>query len=293
MSDRCSVDQVVAQIHQRVEDLCSFYELVSHVIIRYSQNKLAETLAIMLNPFLISDFHDPENAALYKAIIECQAAGEPIDPVTVGLWRPTLPSANGTLALAVDIARNVPSTANWKTDAKHVRERAILQQIVDAAYERPLSEIIALAQQATADLRDLDDDGQRDYYRASEFLPGVVDTIDSKFNETAPTGLSTGLKDLDALVRGGRPGNMIVVGGLTGSGKAILDDQGGTDHARPGIDGSVNLSNLDSGELDDDDWPKLTGAVNDLNQANLFVNDQAGMTMPLPAPRREACRAFR
>lgn len=88
--------------------------------------------------------------------------------------------------------------------------------------ERPLSEIIALAQQATADLRDLDDDGQRDYYRASEFLPGVVDTIDSKFNETAPTGLSTGLKDLDALVRGGRPGNMIVVGGLTGSGKAIL-----------------------------------------------------------------------
>lgn len=163
-------------------------------------------------------------------MIECQAAGEPIDPVTVGLWRPTLPSANGTLAFAVEIAKNVPSTANWKTDAKHVRERAILQQIVDAAYvineianeERPLSEIIALAQQATADLRDLDDDGQRDYYRASEFPPGVVDTIDSKFNETAPTGLSTGLKDLDALVRGGRPGNMIVVGGLTGSGKTIL-----------------------------------------------------------------------
>nr|WP_306099161.1 DNA-binding domain-containing protein [Pseudomonas sp. RGB] len=50
---------------------------------------------------------------------------------------------------------------------------------------------------------------------------------------------------------------------------------------------------MDSGELDDDDWPKLTGAVNALNQANLFVNDQAGMTMPRirsiahQCPRRE------
>jgi replicative DNA helicase len=185
----------------------------------------------------------------------------------------------------------------------------VLRQIVAAAYvindtaneERPLAEVIAMAQQATADLRDLDDDGQQDYYKASDILTGVIDTIDAKFNKTMPSGLSTGLKDLDELVRGLRPGNVIVVGGLTGSGKTILGLQM-TQHATCKLDGiglafsmemtkeelitrgiasigSVNLSALDSGDLKDDDWPKITHAVSVLNEAKLFVNDQAGMTV--------------
>ncbi len=275
--------------------------------------------AIMLKPELfdevtskvsVSDFYDLENAALFKAIIDCQATGDPIDPVTVGLWRPTLPSGASMLAFAVEIATKVPSTANWKAYARHVRERAILRRVIEAGdvireqatEDLPLAEIIALAQQATADLRDLDDDGQRDYYRASEILPGVVDTIDSKFNKTMPTGLSTGLAKLDELVRGLRPGNMIVVAGLTGSGKTILGLQI-AQHVTCKLDGvglafsmemtkeelitrglaslgSVNLSKLDSGELEDHDWPKLSNAVSVLNKAKLFVNDQAGMTMP-------------
>lgn len=274
--------------------------------------------AIMLAPNLfdeitskvqVSDFHDLESAALYQAIIDCHAAGDPIDPVTVGLFRPNLPSGDSMLEYAAHIAANVPSAANWKTYARHVRERAVLRQVVQAAgvireqamHDRPLAEIIAMAQQATADLRDLGDDGQQDYYKASDILTDVIDTIDAKFNKTMPSGLSTGLKDLDELVRGLRPGNMIVVGGLTGSGKTILGLQiaqhvtcklGGVGLAfsmemtkeelvTRGLAsiGGINLGALDSGELKDDDWPRLTGAVSVLNEAELYVNDQAGMTV--------------
>lgn len=43
----------------------------------------------------------------------------------------------------------------------------------------------------------------------------------------------------------------------------------------------MNLSRIDAGNtLQDDDWPKITGAVNLLNRARLYANDQAGMTMP-------------
>ncbi|TLG93130.1 replicative DNA helicase, partial [Pseudomonas edaphica] len=195
--------------------------------------------AVLLKPELfdeicskvaVSDFHDLESAALYQVMIDCHAAGVPIDVVTLSDCRQRLPSGKSTLAHAGEVAMNVPSAANWKAYARIVRERAVLRQIVSAAYvindtaneERPLSEVIAMAQQATADLRDLDDDGQQDYYKASEILPAVIDTIDAKFNKTMPTGLSTGLEKLDELVRGLRPGNMIVVGGLTGSGKTIL-----------------------------------------------------------------------
>jgi replicative DNA helicase len=257
-----------------------------------------------------ADFYFDDNAALFEEARTRHEAGMPIDVVTVSLSRRLLPSGATTLGYAGDIARNVPSVANWKTYAREVKERSVLRHLVAVSQEiqdgasanRPFPEIIASAQQKMADLRDLGFDDQQSYYRASEILPGVIDTIDSKFNKTMPAGLSTGLKDLDELVRGLRPGNMIVVGGLTGSGKTILGLQI-AQHVTCNLDGvglafsmemtkeelitrglasigSVNLSKLDSGDLEDDDWPKLTGAVNVLNKAKLFVNDQAGMTMP-------------
>lgn len=257
-----------------------------------------------------ADFYFDDNAALFEEAHACHEAGMPIDVVTVSLSRRLLPSGATTLGYAGEIAHNVPSVANWKTYAREVKERSVLRHLVAVSQEiqdgasanRPFPEIIASAQQKMADLRDLGFDDQQSYYRASEILPGVIDTIDSKFNKTMPAGLSTGLKDLDELVRGLRPGNMIVVGGLTGSGKTILGLQI-AQHVTCNLDGvgmafsmemtkeelitrglasigSVNLSKLDSGDLEDDDWPKLTGAVNVLNKAKLFVNDQAGMTMP-------------
>ncbi|WP_330208660.1 replicative DNA helicase [Pseudomonas sp. Z13] len=257
-----------------------------------------------------ADFYFDDNAALFEEARTRHEAGMPIDVVTVSLSRRLLPSGATTLGYAGDIARNVPSVANWKTYAREVKERSVLRHLVAVSQEiqdgasanRPFPEIIASAQQKMADLRDLGFDDQQSYYRASEILPGVIDTIDSKFNKTMPAGLSTGLKDLDELVRGLRPGNMIVIGGLTGSGKTILGLQI-AQHVTCNLDGvglafsmemtkeelitrglasigSVNLSKLDSGDLEDDDWPKLTGAVNVLNKAKLFVNDQAGMTMP-------------
>lgn len=274
--------------------------------------------AILLKPDLfdeisskvaVADFHDLESAALYQVMIDCHAAGIPIDVVTLSDRRQNLPSGKPTIVHAGEVAKNVPSSANWKAYARIVRERAVLRQVVDAAYvisdtaneERPLSEVIAMAQQATADLRDLDDDGQQDYYKASDILPAVIDTIDAKYKKTMPTGLSTGLEKLDEMVRGLRPGNMIVIGGLTGSGKTILGLQI-AQHVTCKLNGSglafsmemtkeelitrglaslggIDLGTLDSGDLDDDDWPKLTGAVSILNKAQLFVNDQAGMTV--------------
>lgn len=257
-----------------------------------------------------ADFYFDDNAALFEEAHACHEAGMPIDIVTVGISRRLLPSGRTTLGYAGDIARNVPSAANWKAYAQEVRERSVLRHLVAVSREieegasanRPFPEIVASAQQKMADLRDLGLGDEQSYYKASEILPGVVDTIDAKFNKKMPTGLSTGLKGLDELVRGLRPGNMIVVGGLTGSGKTILGLQiaqhvtcklGGVGLAfsmemtkeeliTRGLAslGSVNLGKLDSGDLEDDDWPKLTSAVNVLNQANLFVNDQAGMTMP-------------
>ncbi|MDH1551201.1 MULTISPECIES: replicative DNA helicase [Pseudomonas] len=255
------------------------------------------------------DFSDLENAALYQAIRNTHDAGHAVDAVTVGTRYPTLPSGEGTIFYAGTIAKNTPSTANWKSYLNTVLERSTLRRVVEVAEvirgsahdDKPVEEIIALAQQATADLRNLDS-GEPEYYRISEVLPAVIDGIDARFNGAVSRGLTTGLDDLDAILCGLRPGHMIVVAGLPGSGKTILGLQIAqhvtTRHGHSGLVfsmemtkeeltargiaslGGVSLSRLDTGTtLQDDDWPRITSAVGLLGKARLFVNDQPGMTM--------------
>ncbi|MHC8404321.1 replicative DNA helicase [Pseudomonas sp. TMB3-21] len=273
--------------------------------------------AIMMDPSLfdeitskvqVSDFHDLENAALYQAIIDCQAAGDPIDPVTVGVLRPVLPHGGSMLAFAVEIAKNVPSTANWKAYARHVRERAVLRQAVEvgevirdlASQNRPLSEIIAMAQQATADLRDLDDDGPS-YYRLDQLMGRAADTVDDKLNGRMPSWPSTGLVALDELMQGVRSKKVTVIAGLPGSGKTTLALQIAQHNAivakkpwlvfsieMPGEElgvraiaslGGVDLRRLDNPQkMEDDDWAKMVSAVAKANGAPLFICDDAVQT---------------
>jgi len=282
--------------------------------------------AIMMDPTLFdditskvktSDFHDLENAALYQAIIECQASGDPIDPVTVGLSRPILPSGDSMLAFAAEIAKNVPSTANWKAYARHVRERAVLRQVVQAAdvireqvsEDRSVAEIIAMAQQATADLRDLDDDHPK-YHRLDHVMGQAAEGVNDKHLGLRPDWPSTGLEKLDELIQGIRPKKVTIIAGLPGSGKTTLALQIAQHNAcvaklpwlvfsieMPGEElgvraiaslGGVDLRRLDNPEkMQDDDWARMVGAVAKAQGAPLFICDDPHQT---PASIRSTAR---
>lgn len=264
-----------------------------------------------------ADFHDLENAALYQTIIDCHAAGQPIDPVTVGTFRERLPSGYSTLAYAGEIASNVPSVANWAAYAKVVRERAVLRRLVAtaatvtdmASEDLPLAQVIANAQQAMADLRDLED-GEPDYKRLDEVLSKNIDTIDAKFNGKQAAGLSTGLADLDKLTRRLRPRTVNVIAGLPGSGKTTLGLQIVQNVAMSGAGvglvfsmempehelgqrviaslGSVDIARLDSGvDMQDGDWTGMSAAVAKAKDKPLYICDQPGLT---PARIRSIAR---
>ncbi|NWC24057.1 replicative DNA helicase [Pseudomonas tolaasii] len=263
-----------------------------------------------------ADFHDPENAALFQVMTELHATGEPVDPVTLHNFKPVLPSGGTTIAYAAELAKNTPSTANWKAYARTVTERAVLRRLVDAAdavrdsasENRPVAEIIASAQQAMADLRDLDT-GEPDYKRMDEVVARNIDIIDAKYNGSVQSGLSTGLVDLDKLVRGLRKKTVTIVAGLPGSGKTTLGLQIAQHIACSGLGvgmvfslempeeelanralaslGSVDLQVLDNGQLQDEDWPRLTSAVSKIMDKPLYVCDKSGLTV---ARIRSICR---
>lgn len=256
-----------------------------------------------------ADFHDPENAAPFQVMLELHATGAPVDPVTLHDFKPVLPSGGTTIAYAGELARNTPSTANWKAYARTVAERAVLRRLVEAAdavrdsanENRPVAEIIASAQQAMADLRDLDT-GEPDYKRMDEVVTRNIDIIDAKYNGSVQSGLSTGLADLDKLVRGLRKKTVTIVAGLPGSGKTTLGLQIAQHISCTGLGvgmvfslempeeelanralaslGSIDLQVLDNGKLEDDDWPRLTSAVNKIMDKPLYVSDKSGLTVP-------------
>lgn len=256
-----------------------------------------------------ADFHDPENAALFQVMLDLHATGAPVDPVTLHDFKPYLPSGSITMAYAGELAKNTPSTANWKAYARTVTERAVLRRLVEAAdavrdsanENRPVAEIIASAQQAMADLRDLDT-GEPDYKRMDDVVTRNIDIIDAKYNGSVQSGLSTGLVDLDKLVRGLRKKTVTIVAGLPGSGKTTLGLQIAQHIACTGLGvgmvfslempeeelanralaslGSIDLQVLDSGKLEDDDWPRLTSAVNKIMDKPLYVSDKSGLTVP-------------
>ncbi|WP_448681385.1 replicative DNA helicase [Pseudomonas nicosulfuronedens] len=255
-----------------------------------------------------ADFYFDDNAALFQTIADLHAEGVPVDPVTVAQVRPALPSEAKTLEYAFSIHRNVPSAANWKAYSRHLRERAVLRRLIDAARtvedlateDRPLGEIIAKAQEAMADLRDLDDNVPA-YRSLAEVVLKVVDQLDDGLNDRLPKFQDTGLADLDKLMRGIRPKKVTVIAGLPGSGKTTLALQiaqhNAVKHEKPwlvfslempeeelGIRaiaslGGIDLKRLDSPkDLDEDDMNRVGLAATQAKEAPLFICDDPTVT---------------
>lgn len=264
-----------------------------------------------------NDFYRDDNAALFEAMLECRDRNMPIDPVTVGAVRRSLPSGDLLMAYAAELANNVPSAANWKAYAKHVKEWGVIRHILGIAGQAedmvqagaPTAEVIAAAQQAMADLRDLDGE-TKSFKRLDDWMGAAAQLIDDKFNGNAPAWPATGLEKLDELVQGIRPKKVTVIAGLPGSGKTTLALQIAQHNAvkerkpwlvfsieMPGEElglraiaslGGVSLHKLDNPTgMHEDDWARMVGAVAQARNAPLFVCDDPVQT---PASIRATAR---
>jgi replicative DNA helicase len=132
-------------------------------------------------------------------------------------------------------------------------------------------------------------------------LANVIDTIDTLFNsDEAITGISTGFTDLDEKTSGLQPSDLIIVAGRPSMGKTTFA-MNLVENALMRSDkvilvyslempaeslvmrmlsslGRIDQTKVRSGRLDEDDWPRLTSAVNLLQERKLFIDDSAGIS---------------
>jgi len=132
-------------------------------------------------------------------------------------------------------------------------------------------------------------------------LKSTVEKIDELFERGDHiTGLPTGYDEFDEKTAGLQSGELIIVAGRPSMGKTsfamnIVEYAALRSNASvaifsmemPGHSlttrmlssmGRIDAQRIRTGKLTDDDWPRLTSAVSMLSEANLFIDDSAGLT---------------
>ncbi|UAW99144.1 replicative DNA helicase [Halopseudomonas nanhaiensis] len=272
-----------------------------------------------------SDFYRHDHRLIFRAMVRLAGRNQPFDVVTLAedLDREGLIDQVGGLAYLGQLAKNTPSAANIGAYAQIIRERATLRQLISVSSDIADTAFNPKGMQALEVL----DEAERKIFSIAESRPKTggpepvnalltkaIDRIDTLFNsDGAITGLSTGFNDLDEMTSGLQPADLIIVAGRPSMGKttfamnlvenAVLRSEKAVlvfSLEMPGESlimrmlsslGRIDQTKVRSGRLDDDDWPRLTSAVNLLNDRKLFIDDTAGLSpMEMRARARRIVR---
>ncbi len=262
---------------------------------------------------IYSDFYRKEHGIIFQAMHKQQDAGKPIDLVTLAETLDHLNQleAAGGVDYLGELASNTPSTANIMAYAHIIRERAILRRLIrtateiaDSAYNpegRDSAELLDLAEQQVFKIADeRPKDGGPQFI--NPLLQKGLDRLEELFNTQGNlTGITTGFKDLNNQTSGLQKSDLIIVAGRPSMGKTsfamnmVENYLLGEENPLPALVfslempaeslvtrmlssiGKVDQTRMRNGKLLEDDWPKLTNAINKLTGKPLYIDDTVGL----------------
>lgn len=269
------------------------------------------------------DFYRLDHRLVFHALVALAEQGQPFDVITVSEYldnRDELDKAGG-LAYLGELAKNTPSASNIGAYADIVRERAIFRELIGVANQiagsaikpegRASHQILDQAEQqvfAIADARAKSDSAPKPI---TEVIATTIDKIEELFSRQSEiTGLSTGFDDLDKLTSGLQPGDMVVVAGRPSMGKTTfsmnLAENAAINSGKPVLIfsmempsesivmrmlsslGRIEQQKIRSGQLGEEDWPRVTSAIGLLSEkAKMYIDDAGGLS---PAEVRAKAR---
>ncbi len=258
------------------------------------------------------DFYLSSHREIFAAMAELSEQAQPLDLITLAetLERHDMLETVGGNAYLADMQMHTPSAANITTYAKIVRDHATVRQLIAAANEINRSslnpagldsdDLLQLAEKRLAEIVE-DRPKEGGFEGVNTLLKGAVDRIDELFSSDSDiTGLSTGLTELDERTSGWQPGELIVLAARPSMGKTALAlnfvENAILKQDKPVLVfsmempaqslvvrmlssiGRINQGKIRNGKLTDEDWPKLSVAVNKMKDRPLFIDDTSGLT---------------
>ncbi len=272
-----------------------------------SKDAIADVVEILRGP----DFYRPAHELIYDAIVDLYGRGEPADVVTISdhLTKKQELQRIGGPAYLHNLAQSVPTAANAAFYAEIVRERAILRRLVEAGTKivqlghSADGEVDAIVNEAQSEIYNVAENRQsEDYVSLSEVLVPTIDEIETNASHDGGlTGIPTGFRELDELTHGFNGGQMIIVAARPAMGKSTL----ALDFARAAAvqngmtaaffslemgrneiamrllsaEARIQFQDLRKGDIRDEDWDKMSLAVDRLNEVPLFIDDSPNMSL--------------
>ncbi len=266
------------------------------------------------------DFYHPAHKEIYDAMIALQNLHQPIDLVTVDTElarRGTLDGIGGVSYL-IEISQYVPTTANVRAYIDIVEEKATLRRLLAASGEitqdcftqsKELPHILNDAEKAIFDITMRRGDGNS-LIHVGEL---VGDAFERMLTLTklkgAIDGVPCGFHDLDDLLTGLHPGELVLVGARPSMGKTsfamnLVQNAGIRSGKTVAVfslempreqlmmrmlcsEARVNMQSVRHGTLHADEWDRLAKAMSPVAAAPIYLDDTSGIT---PTQLRSRCR---
>lgn len=259
------------------------------------------------------DFYRKDHRMIFAAIQDLANKQVPFDVVTISealTKMDELDDAGGLAYLSV-LAKETPSAANIVAYANIVRDRSVLRQLIhigsdisESAFNTEglsTSDLLEKAEKSVFEIAEQRQKGQAGFTPIKELLGTAVEKIETLFEQEGNiTGEGTGFTDLDEMTSGLQPGDLIIVAGRPSMGKTTIAMNMAENVAiasgkpvaifsmeMPGDSlamrmmsslGRIDQNKVRTGKLDDDEWPRLTSAINLLAETKLFIDDSPGLT---------------
>ena len=259
-----------------------------------------------------SDFYYGKHGHIYTEMARLAEAAEPLDVITLAeaLQKRALLEASGGLIYLADLAKSTPSAANIRAYANIVHDRATLRRIINTATSiqdtafnpegRDAGDVLDSAERL---IMQIGEQGPKSGgpIGVNVLLKDALGKIDELFNSKGSiTGLTTGYKDLDSKTSGLQPSDLIIVAGRPSMGKtsfamnlvenAILADSkpilvfsmempaGSLMMRLLSSVGKIDQTRVRNGQLEEEDWAKLSAAMQQLKDKPLLIDDTPALT---------------
>ncbi|MGO4390727.1 replicative DNA helicase [Variovorax sp. M-6] len=274
------------------------------------------------------DFYRHEHKLIYAAIGTLINASKPADVITVYEQLQNLGKADeiGGLGYLNSLAQYVPSASNIRRYAEIVRERSILRKLVSASDEiatnafntqgKAVDKILDEAEQKIFNIGEEGTRMKQGFQGMDSLVVELLDRVtEMAENPNDITGVRTGFYEFDKMTSGLQPGDMIVLAARPSMGKtslainiaehvalneglpvAVFSMEMGASQLAVRIVGSIgriDQGHLRTGKLTDEEWPRLTEAIEKLRNVSLHIDETPGLTTSeLRANARRLARQY-
>ncbi len=257
------------------------------------------------------DFYDPSNREIFAAMRSISDGSRPIDLVTLDeeLTRRGKLDTVGGAAYLVELTQSVPSAANVQAYIRIVDEKATLRRLIAAA-ERILQDSYA----AQKENQEILEEAEKVVYditmrKGGEELKPIQPILISTFekiellvkNHGRIEGVPTGYTELDDLLTGLHPGELVLVAGRPAMGKTsigmnFVENAAIRNKKRAAVfslempaeqlamrmlctEARVDMQNVRRGRLSDSEWGQLSDALVNIGSAPIYVDCTPGITV--------------